>query len=986
MVPDNSLNKCEFLFDKMLQILFLNFCLLKGKYFIIAAFCFLGCFINQSFSQCPTKIDASRIIADRNLDSLNHLIFTSKECKTISDTILAEAYHALAIAYYSAYLGNNEFSDINKAIDATLEALDIRKRILPENAFLTGKNHHNLGSFYLKIKNYKLSESHLKNALVIFNINNNGEPKREVNSALELVDLYGEKGDYAKCLNYFQIALNIAKKNNDPNLIGRSYTTYSNQLLEMKKFSESLEAANNAISVYQSEVEDRKGLVSNYLNAGTALLELKQYDEALSFFKKSLDLNNTVGDVETEWKLINNIATTFQYKKNYKDALDYFHRSLDIATEYEVNDYMAINFHNIGDVYLDQKNYATAIEYFHKAIIYSVEDFNESDVTASPSTQSISLIKNKADFLKHLSKKAACLKGLSEQKDRERNLKLALENYQLASQLIDLMREEFTGQGSKLHWLEAAYPLLENAIEVSLELHEITGKSIYKESVLDFMEKNKAVLLLESINSAKDIYFADIPDSLIAQQNQLKNEIAGKQRKLLDLQKKKTNQDNDSILSISENDLARLKIKLSDLEELLKSKYPGFNQLSKIQTINLNELKNHLLTNNQALVEYFVGDSTTYIVGISKNHFSIKAIFTEELLQHTSDLLYVIHPSRRQKATTQDYFQRFTQSSYSLYNLLLKEVLSEFTEIDQIIIVPDDVISYLPFDILLQEAVSSDIVDFSPDKLNYLIKDYSITYAYSGTVLADMISSKKTQIRRGSFLGVAPGFGEGEGKLTSGGRACNFETPEPLNYNQPEVEDINAFMGGKTMIGSAANKASFLEMASKYSILHLATHACADADNSARNRIFFSDGYLYNHELSNLDITADMVVLSACETGIGEFKRGEGIMSLARGFAYSGTPSITMSLWSVNDQSTSELMSLYYQYLNKGLAKDVALRKAKLDYLSNLEDYYKLHPLFWAAFVHYGNTEPIIKKSYRKWYLGGVIFLLLMLGVVRYFR
>ena len=979
----NFSNRFEIYFFKKCQFKLPTFSILYGNC-TLAFLIFVG-FSNFCFSQCPTLEETTKIIDDRNPEDLIHLIDNWQKCSNDNDTLLSLAYHNLGVVYYSNFFATNEQSYIYEAIKAFDKALKIREKILPKNAFLKGKNHFNLGALYLKIKNYKRSDSHLKNALAIFSINNNNQPKRELNAALELIKLYAEIGDYAKCLDYFKIALNIAKDSKDPKLIGRTYTTYSNRSRGMKKYSKSLDAAKNAISIYQNQFEYPEGLAYNYLNAGLALFEMKRFNEALPYLNESLAIFKKLEDLNFIWSILNNLGQLHTKIKNYEQALIYLQKSLKIANDYNVDDYLATNFHNIGEVYFDQRDYENAINYFQRAIIHAVEGFENSDITISPNIESIDLTTEKSHFLEILSKKAACFKGLAEQKNKERKLILALDNYLLASQLIDQMREEFTGQGSKLHWLEEAYPLLENAIEVSLELYEITGNKSYQEAILGFMEKNKAILLLESINSAKDVYFADIPDSLLFQQSQLKNEIAGLQRNLLELQKKDEIQNSDSTLLATEKELAELKIKLSDLEESLKENFSGFGQLSKIHTSNLDYLRNTILTNNQALIEFFVGDSTTYITTVSKEHFLVNAVPTKGLRQHASDLLYVIHPSRQHKTGSKEFFQKFTQSAYLLYDLLLKKPLSEIKNTDQLIIVPDDIISYLPFDILLQDEVNLDKVNFSPEQLNYLIKDYSITYAYSGTVLADLLAEEQKSDSSPSFLGFAPGFG-GTQSSESEGRACNFENPPPLKNNQPEVQEIYAILGGKTMLGNSASKTKFLEMASEYTILHLATHACADAENSDRNRIFFSDDHLYNHELSNLKLKADMVVLSACETGIGEFKRGEGVMSLARGFAYSGTPSITMSLWSVDDKSTSELMLSYYKHLNDKMPKDLALRKAKLDYLNSQEDLYKLHPLFWAAFVHYGDTTPLFRSNYWGWYIGGIVLIFLTLILFRYFR
>ena len=140
---------------------------------------------------------------------------------------------------------------------------------------------------------------------------------------------------------------------------------------------------------------------------------------------------------------------------------------------------------------------------------------------------------------------------------------------------------------------------------------------------------------------------------------------------------------------------------------------------------------------------------------------------------------------------------------------------------------------------------------------------------------------------------------------------------------------------------------------------------------------------LYVRDLYNLTLDAEMVVLSACETGIGELQRGEGVISLARGFVYAGAGSLVTSLWSVDDLSTKQVMELFYQNLKSGQTKDAALRNAKLTYLASTPQ--KAHPFYWAAFAPIGNMESIElgRGIGMGWYLGGLAILLVGLFFFR---
>jgi CHAT domain-containing protein len=225
------------------------------------------------------------------------------------------------------------------------------------------------------------------------------------------------------------------------------------------------------------------------------------------------------------------------------------------------------------------------------------------------------------------------------------------------------------------------------------------------------------------------------------------------------------------------------------------------------------------------------------------------------------------------------------------------------------------------------------------------------------------------------FAGFAPAF---TGPAPAGVRSCDNTALPALTCNQEEVSEIRAIFDGEAFLHRHSLKEQFLKNASHYRILHLATHACLDDRDPMMHRIFFSDGSVTASELYHLPLRADLVVLSACNSGMGKLAKGEGFMSLSRAFAHAGVPSMVISLWSVEDCSTSTLMKYFYQHLKSGLSKDEALRQAKLQYLNdsgNLES----NPFYWAGFVHMGDPIALeAGKAHAPYYapllFGGLVF------------
>ena len=276
--------------------------------------------------------------------------------------------------------------------------------------------------------------------------------------------------------------------------------------------------------------------------------------------------------------------------------------------------------------------------------------------------------------------------------------------------------------------------------------------------------------------------------------------------------------------------------------------------------------------------------------------------------------------------------------------------------------------SYIPFDILL------DAVPKPTDKyagFPFLIKKYTFSYCHSSTLLHSLQHKNHATTPSPQLLSFAPSFHNLDKNydelLVSRARL------DELVHSLPEIETINNLMNCEMRTGKEASKKTFLDMASDYQFLHLATHGKMDDKNAGFSFVAFSnmvdtlkESYkLFTNELNTLRLNADMVVLSACETGIGAVYKGEGIISLSRGFLAAGAKSVITTLWSINDKFTSEIVAAFYGNLKKTMGKEEALRQAKLAYLKG-SDNFEAHPKYWAAFMPVGDMTPIDEQVFVK--------------------
>ena len=239
----------------------------------------------------------------------------------------------------------------------------------------------------------------------------------------------------------------------------------------------------------------------------------------------------------------------------------------------------------------------------------------------------------------------------------------------------------------------------------------------------------------------------------------------------------------------------------------------------------------------------------------------------------------------------------------------------------------------------------------------FLLKEHQISYCYSATLLREMRDKKHHDLPEKSVLALAPFFSDAP-------FASLRDSLITLENSGEEIAQVAKIWNGTAIYGQAASLDTFLQLAAQYRILHLSTHGKADDLEGDYAYLALADAQqeepvdkLYARDLYNLELNADLVVLSACETGIGKLRRGEGIISLARAFAAAGAKSLVTSLWKVDDEKSKELLVGFYKYLQDGKPIDTALQQTKFDFLNNnsSDGGAFLHPFFWAGFIAIGD-------------------------------
>lgn len=743
-----------------------------------------------------------------------------------------------------------------------------------------------------------------------------------------------------------------------------------------------------------------------YINQmlGRFNVEYKQYDKAIFHFTEALDIIDKVPGDFLPWPVtMNNFLVLCYLETNQMDkAIEALNRAesiqqllisqtgrgidqeitfrmradwhsrrgehenalalADSALKYGKLKYQHLKRHTLigglyniyGTVYGRMGDWQHAVENFQLALIEQSDNFSNKDIYASPEKDDFSQVI--LETLKTLRLKSHGFERLYIQSNNQKDLEAAWESIALFDELCDRYRLNLQSESSQLviaNELKSAYEI---GIGIGIKLFEVSQDQNYLLKAFALSEKSKAMSLFLSLNSANAKYEAGIPKETLVLEQILLGKLSFYRTKLHE--ERNAVRPDSLLIDNRETIVFELERSLDSLRTSFAKSYPSYFELKyEPKSINLPTIREKL--SNNLLLEYFMGDSALYVFALRKKGIDYKVVENiDQVYPQIDTFIQSLHQTDRSKLIP---LEDFKQNSYQLFSQLFDPAWAK----DQpLLIIPDGQLGMLPFEILLKEQKGS---HFS--NLPYLFVEHPIHYAHSAQLLFN--DPLKGRYRNAS--------------KTWGGFAPDFPGDKELKYNNQEVSEIGQLMKGHTFEGISASKAAFLQEAGEYKIIHLATHGYPNLEEPQFARLEFTqidslhDGILYAHELMHQELGAELVVLSACETGYGSIARGEGIMSLARSFRYAGVPSSVMSLWKAESSVSQQLMSSFYTHLQQGKAKDEALQQAKLEYLKNPIPG-RLHPATWAHFVLIGDSSPIQQKSYWPW----LMVLILALGLIAF--
>jgi CHAT domain-containing protein len=509
------------------------------------------------------------------------------------------------------------------------------------------------------------------------------------------------------------------------------------------------------------------------------------------------------------------------------------------------------------------------------------------------------------------------------------------------------------------------FSVFEIAIGAHLQLWEKTGSDQYLNTAFDLLEKSKAKEQLASINIANASSISGIDSLLLQTERELQWEISNQDQLVASNPK----------TSAAGREARSKRYQLIEQHDLLMKEFALKNNIFSKTTVQIKWLQNSFLTPQQTMLEYFVGDSNIYLFVIKKNMCyplvlpkGRLAYYVDQLTQQGIYGYYPI-PDAQKTQTLKTTLSNYTEAAVALYDLLLNDVKGGLSP--ELIIIPDGVLNYIPFDALLPDAPLQSGKLFT---YRFLAEKHQISYCYSATMLREMYDKRHQKQPINEILGMAPFFLGGTAPAGTQYNTPSSGTFEHLYYSGAELKKIALYFPGEAFyFGANASKSIFQNQAERYRILHLSTHGEANDRNGDYSFLVFEQlagaqkyAKLLASELYPMRLNADLVVLSACETGLGKQLRGEGIVGLSRVFSIVGAKSLVVSLWKVDSEKNATIMGDFYKYLAQKKSKDEALYLAKRDYLTNKKNEYggsECHPFFWASFIPVGDCRALeIKK------------------------
>lgn len=766
------------------------------------------------------------------------------------------------------------------------------------------------------------------------------------------------------------------------------------------------------------DIKFQESLSATYLNFGLFLYETSEYQLALDYFLKSKEIKTRFNLPDLEMAYLNIASTYFKLVKN-EEARQYFKKCRDIMILEHGQDYFRLpqlffeygqflqsckqyeealelylkalsickkkygdkhsltsrSYQLTGDIYFSRKDYQTALEYYQNSLISITEGFEDHDIFSNPPVDS-SIFDLR--LLDNLERKSSAFEMLASQQEeisgQLKYLNAGLETLELAVSLTAKIRSSYLTDESRLWLSENEKNTYLAGVRLADKIYSITRDIKMMEKMYELAGDAKARLLRDELTRNDILRSAAMPDTLWQRQKDLESFISAYNKQVIDESLKG---DPDTIkISRLKDAIFAMKRESEKVSGEINARFPVYRQLlEKAKPLPVNEIRKRMKS-DETIIDYYLcaadtsGIRNLYIFLVTTNNLSFHNVKLDSLFSGNAALIRDMNHDPRSQAGS---FPLYTGALNYMYNVLIKPLEAEFSG-KKLIIIPDEEISWLPFDALLASPPAPGQADY--ENLDYLIKKYVISSGYSSSLVFE--DNRKRSRRVDSFL---PDY--------QGNAGDDFKA---LRGAGEEISSVYRWFRGRRYEGEEATEANFRKVLGSSSVIHLAMHSVTDTLAPEYSFLQFStgndslnDGRLFNYEISLSTTSSPVVVISACNSGSGRLYLSEGLMSIARSFMLAGASSVIKTSWKINDETSALIMAGFYRYLSQGEPVNEALRLARLDYLKSSSPAFTC-PYYWAAYEVLGGISPVTGNIKLLVLLTGTAVAAAVIFAVFYFR
>jgi CHAT domain-containing protein len=767
----------------------------------------------------------------------------------------------------------------------------------------------NIGHMKYQLDDYEVALEYARKALAIYE---SLGLRRGVALALERFShIYRALGDHRRALNAAQRSLRLSEEEKNRRGTVQALSELANIYGSQNNSEQALAHTERALTI-ASELGDRILTATLRHDAAADYLQLGNYKRALEIYQQLLKQTEGFGDRGGAAMVRDQIGKVFAAQGEYAEALNYFKQSLAGVEAANMKQHAtAVVLNDISRVYLAQKRYEEALPTAERSIVLSRQSRRQLDIWWA------------------LTLLGQCQLGLN-------RITEARQSFSEAVSIGERLRLQAAGG------IEERQRYFEGRLRAHHGLLEVLVKENKADEALVIGERAKARGLLDMLLHGEINVQKAMTAEEREQEKRLKFELTQLNKRLLQMTQ------SDGRQTEIEAQLEKARLKYEAFQNSLYAAHPELKvQRGEAPSINASELAS-LVPTDTTVLEYVVTDDHTYLFAITKSRAAGTdvQVFTlpikqEELATQTE--AFRLQLARRDLG--------FRSSAAKLYELLLKPAETQLRGKSKLVIVPDQTLWDLPFQALLTGAN------------RYVIEQSSISYAPSLTVLREM--TKRRENRSDSLTLLALGNpGRKPVTITRASFVTRDNRADPLPEAEQEVKILRQLYGptnSKVYVGSEAREDVVKSEASRARILHFATHGMLNNASPMYSSLELvpgganEDGLLEAWELMQLDLNAELAVLSACETARGRIGPGEGIIGMSWAMFIAGVPSVVVSQWKVEAAGTRDLMVNFHRDLIGGRGtKSEALRQASLKLMKNPET---SHPFYWAGFVLVGDDK-----------------------------